>query len=69
MAWLCEMARHADIAYFRRSKRGPKKPPPTKTDFSEHTRVTNKRVIDQVMRSPINAHRQDWCYRSQFRDS
>jgi len=54
-AWLCELARHADMAYFRRSKRGPKKPPPKKTDFSEHTHVSNKRVIDQAMHSPINS--------------
>lgn len=51
--WLLALARQADMAYFRRSKRGPKKPPPKKTAYPGYPHVSNKRVIEEDLHTPI----------------
>ena len=52
--WLLALARHADMAYFRRSKRGPKKPPTKKKAADRRTHVSNKRMIDEALHRPAN---------------
>lgn len=52
-AWLLAVAGQVDMAYFRRSRRGPKKPPPKKAPLGRHTHVSNKRVIEEDLHTPI----------------
>ncbi len=51
--WLLALARHADMAYFRRSRRGPKKPP-AKKPADGRTHVSNKRMIEEALQRPVN---------------
>lgn len=56
--WLLALARHADMAYFRRSRRGPKKKPPKKHSDGR-THVSNKRLIEEELHRPAyykNSH-------------
>ena len=55
-AWLLALARQVDMAYFRRSKRGPKKPPPNKATSGGRPHVSNKRVIEEALHTPIKPH-------------
>jgi hypothetical protein len=54
--WLLAVARQVDMTYFRRNRRGPKKPPPKKAPANGHTHVSNKRVIDEALYTPIKQH-------------
>lgn len=51
--WLLVLARHADMDYFRRSRRGPKKPP-TRKPSDGRTHVSNKRMIEEELQRPAN---------------
>lgn len=55
-AWLLALARQVEMSYFRRTKRGPKKPPPKKAATDGRTHVSNKRVIEEALHTPIKLH-------------
>lgn len=54
--WLLTVAQQVRMENFRRSRRGPKKPPPKKQATDGHTHVSNKRLIDQALHAPYNSH-------------
>jgi len=55
-AWLFGVARHVNMAYFRRSKRGPKRKPPQKAAADGRTHVSNKRMIEEALHRPAKLH-------------
>src|SRR5207302_7397307 len=44
-AKLKEMAAHMDLEYYRKSKRGPKKPPPTKSAYRNGGHVSTHKLL------------------------
>lgn len=46
--WVGSVAQAVPMNQFRRSRRGPKKPPPEKQSGKQHKHVSNKRLLDQA---------------------
>jgi IS4 transposase len=44
---LKEMAAHMDLEYYRKSKRGPKKPPPTKSAYRNGSHVSTHKILKE----------------------
>lgn len=54
--WLLAVARQVPMKNFRRSVRGQKKKPPKKQSSKNQTHVSNKRLIELRLHSPIHSH-------------
>lgn len=46
--WVGDVAQAVPMNQFRRSRRGPKKPPPDKQSGKQHKHLSNKRLLDQA---------------------